>query len=218
MADEREGKSSSRIADRIELLLWIALMVVGTQVVLAVLDEAGGDAKKAVPPAPGDLIEAESLEEIDRNGKFHFWLQPTESFASGRWSRDGHMLALRAQRGDWIDLALPELAPGAYHLDVFLSRAPDYGIVTFELNRSLLGDPIDLWNLGEVVPSQSIALGEVRLVEGRNVLRMTVIETNSASSPPHYQFAIDGLRLVAVGGATDIGDLPSGNHALPGEQ
>jgi hypothetical protein len=190
----------------IELVLWIALMGLGSLVVLAVIEESDVHSKDTlVLVAPDDMIEAESLTVGAREGDFQFWLQPTAGFEGGRWSKEGHMMALRAQQGDWIELALPRLVSGLYRIELFLSRAPDYGIISFELNGAAVGSPVDLWSEGAVVPADPVSLGPVPLRDESNTLRITVVDTNAASVPPHYQFAIDGVSLR---GAIDQSDEP----------
>jgi hypothetical protein len=105
------------------------------------------------------------------------------------------MLAADTRKGDWIELALPDRTPGERRLEVFLTRAADYGVVRIQLNRRILGEPIDLFS-ESVMPTGAIDLGVLTLGTGDR-LRIEVVGTNERSAPPHFQFGIDGVRLSA---------------------
>ncbi len=104
------------------------------------------------------------------------------------------MFASRPFEGDWIDLRLPEQEPGDYALDLFLTKAADYGIVAVSVNEVQLGT-FDLMSLREVVPTGALKLGNVKLRGRKNVLRLEVVGKNPNAAPPFYQFGIDGIRL-----------------------
>lgn len=188
---------SDRWLDGIEAVLWVGLLVVGSVVALAVLREVEGNRPPEHLVAPGGLIEAEELRLAGKSREFSFWLQPTSSFTGGRWSEDGQMLAASTQAGDWVDLELPEREPGRQRLEIFLTRAADYGIVTVSLNGAQLGGEIDLFSDRGVMPTGALDLGAVELRGRGDVLRLTVARANEKTAPPHYQFGIDGIRLSA---------------------
>jgi hypothetical protein len=186
-----------RWLDAIEAVLWIGLLLLGSVVALAVLRETTGEAEIASEKlvAPSGLIEAEQLKLLGQSRAFSFWLQPTSSFGGGRWSQDGQMLGFGTQHGDWVDLELPEREPGKARLEIFLTRAADYGIVTVSLNGTPLGAPIDLFSDQGVVPTDAIDLGVVDLHRQGDVLRIAVVDKNAKSAPPHFQFGVDGIRI-----------------------
>jgi hypothetical protein len=113
------------------------------------------------------------------------------------------MFAQNTKKGDWIDLRLPEREPGSYRLELFLTKAADYGIVTVSLNGARIGT-VDLWSGRGVVPSGVQDLGELELRGREDVLRLAVEETNARASMPFFQFGIDGIRLLEPG--QDTGD------------
>ena len=190
------AESHGRILDWTEAGLWIVLLVVGSLVALAVLrdSEIRNRTKADAKPAPGGLIEAEDLEVIAKSRDFLFWLQPSSAFRGGNWSKDGHMFAGSPIKGDWIDLRLPEQEPGVYALDLFLTKAADYGIIAVYVNEVELGR-FDLLSLREVVPTGALKLGNVKLRGRKNVLRLEVVGKNPNAAPPFYQFGIDGIRI-----------------------
>jgi hypothetical protein len=169
-----------RFLDSAEVLLWLALLGFGGAVALAAFrGEPLGSAE-----APGGVIEAEQLQISDRSRSFTFWLQPTSTFTGGRWSSDGQMLAANTRQGDWIEFALPDRTPGERRLEVFLTRAADYGVVR------------DLYTDAGVKPTGAIDLGVAKLGTGDR-LRIEVVGTNEQSAKPHFQFGFDGIRLTA---------------------
>ena len=186
-----------RWLDAIEAVLWIGLLVLGSVVAIAVMREATGEAEQASADlvAPVGLIEAEQLKLLGQSRAFSFWLQPTSSFGGGRWSQDGQMLGFGTQQGDWVELELPEREPGKARLEIFLTRAADYGIVTVSLNGTALGGEIDLFSDRGVVPTDAIDLGVVDLHSQGDVLRLSVIGKNERAAPPYFQFGLDGIRL-----------------------
>jgi len=186
----------ARILDWTEAVLWVALLVVGSLVALAVLrDEDTRHRPRAdAKPAPSGLVEAEDLPVLGKSRDFTFWLQPTTAFRDGNWSKDGQMFASSPNKGDWIDLRLPEQEPGNYDLDIFLTKAADYGIVAVYVNEVQRGT-FDLLSLRGVVPTGALSLGSVPLRGSKNVLRLEVVGTNPNAAPPFYQFGIDGIRI-----------------------
>ena len=185
-----------RILDWTEAGLWVVLLVVGSLIALAVLHDS--DSRKRprpdAKPAPGGLIEAENLPVIAKSRDFTFWLQPSTGFRAGNWSKDGHMFASNTNKGDWVQLRLPEREPGLYALEIFFTKAADYGIVAVFVNETELGE-FDLWSARDVVPTGAMKLGKVQLGGRKNVLRLEVVGKNPNASPPFFQFGIDGIRI-----------------------
>jgi hypothetical protein len=146
-------------------------------------------------PPPVGIVEAEALPVLGMSRAFTFWLQSTADFRGGRWSSDGHMFAFGTQEGDWIDLALPGQEPGRYRLELFLTKAADYGVVAAFLNGELVGEELDLWSSHGVVPTGAQDLGIVELRGRGDVLRLAIVGRHPAASAPFFQFGIDGVRL-----------------------
>jgi hypothetical protein len=140
------------------------------------------------------VLEAESLRLVATSRPFSFWLQPTSDFQDGRWSKDGHMFASGTQPGDWVELELPALEPGPHRLELFLTKAGDYGIVAVSVNGARVGEPIDLSSYA-VLATGAVDVGSIALRGRQDVLRLEVIGTSPSASPPYYQFGIDGVRL-----------------------
>ena len=190
------AKPYGRMLDWTEAGLWIVLLVVGSLVALAVLrdSETRNRPRADAKPAPGGLIEAEDLPVIAKSREFSFWLQPATGFRGGNWSKDGHMFAHDTAVGDWIEFRLPAQEPGRYALELFLTKAADYGIVAVSLNGAQLGT-FDLWSGRGVVPTGALKLGDVELGGREDVLRVAVAGNNPNALPPFFQFGIDGIRI-----------------------
>lgn len=191
---ERPRRTLDRALDVTEALLWLALLAFGTQVALVALRDEPAAPSGPAAAAPVGLIEAETLPVRATSRKFTFWLQPTEGFRGGRWSKDGHMFAYGTREGDWVELELPPREQGEYRLEMFLTKAADYGILAASVNGDRVGDPIDLWSYG-VLPSGAVDLGLVSLRGQGDVLRLQLIGTNPNATAPFYQFGVDGIRL-----------------------
>jgi hypothetical protein len=156
---------------------------------------AEGDFTRAAPAWGSDgLLEAEDLRVVGASRPFPFWLQPTEAFPDGRWSKNGHMFASSTQPGDWIELELPPVAPGPHRLELFLTKAGDYGIVAVSVNGERIGEPLDLSSY-TIHTTGPLAVGSVALRGRQDVLRLEVVGASPRALPPHYQFGIDGVRL-----------------------
>jgi len=212
-AHSGRAESHGRILDWTEAGLWIVLLVVGSLVALTVLRESEDRirTRAATKPPPGGLIEAEDLPVIAKSRDFTFWLQPSDGFPAGSWSKDGHMFASGTTKGDWIELRLPEREPGRYALDLFLTKASDYGIVAVYVNEVELGE-FDLLSLRDVLPTGALKLGEVQLGGRKNVLRLEVVGKNPNAASPFYQFGIDGIRIEKPAPAARRG---TANRAIP---
>jgi len=204
------------ILDLTEAGLWIVLLVVGTLVALAVLrDSEGRNRTRALAePAPGGLIEAENLPVIAKSRDFTFWLQPSTGFSGGNWSADAHMFASNTAEGDWIDLQLPERKPGRYSIELFMTKAADYGIVEVSINGTPRGT-FDLFSGRGVLPTGALELGDVQLGGREDVMRIAVIGKNPNATAPFFQFGIDGIRIRKAAPAANGGDTSQAAPVAP---
>jgi hypothetical protein len=201
-APEGGGKPStgrSRLLDSIEIGLWLALVFLGGRVALEVV-RLGPLEQESRPPMPSPvaipgLVEAEDLPR-DKSRSFGFWMAPTLELP-GVWSQGAHMFGTEAAEGDWVDLELPGGESGRYELEVFLTKAPDYGIVALSLGGERVAE-VDLWTARGVHPTGPIALGEVELGERQPILRIELVGANPRSAAPRFQFGVDGVRLTPV--------------------
>jgi hypothetical protein len=96
-----------------------------------------------------------------------------------------------------VEFELPVVESGDRRVILFLTRAPDYGVIQPSVDGEPVGDPIDLWSGRGVLSSGPIELGVLEL-SPESVLRIDVVGTNDRSISPHHQFGIDGISLAPV--------------------
>ena len=116
--------------------------------------------------------------------------QKMAGFGPG-WSGDAQLF-LSATNGDWIAVALAVPKAGRYELTAFLTKAPDYGIIQFDLNGRSIGAAFDGYD-ERVVPSGPVSLGEVNVLKGRSVLRLRITGKNGASKD--FFAGLDAVEL-----------------------
>jgi hypothetical protein len=192
-----ERTRSDRILDATEIGLWLALLCIGGMVAFETVRQRAFGITRPEIVYPAGFVEAELLRVRGMAHGIRLWLQPTTSFAGGEWSLDGHLFAMNAGLGSWVEFELPVIEAGPHEVDLFLTRARDYGVVQASIDGEPLGEPIDLWAGPGVLPSGAIELGR-RELSPDSVLRLDVVGTNERSAPPHHQFAIDGVELTPI--------------------
>jgi hypothetical protein len=132
---------------------------------------------------------------LEKNRDFPFWLQPISAFGIGHWDQGNHLFAQNTQVNDWVRFQLSVPISGQYKLQVYLTRANDYGVVTFFLNGQKINKKIDLWaEDGVIRPTGAIDLG-VYPLKTMNKFTIQVISHHPNNHAPHYQFAIDKIIL-----------------------
>lgn len=139
-------------------------------------------------------IEFETLpvrERIDLT----FQVQEMTAFDARRWS-GGKQLFANARMGSLVRFILMVDRTGTYMLNLYATRAPDFGWVQVSLDSKVLGEPIDLY-AATVLPSGAINLGSVDLSAGAHDLALKVVGKNAASKD--YKFALDSYTLIAPG-------------------
>jgi hypothetical protein len=121
------------------------------------------------------------------------------------------MMASNTVEGDWVELRLPDLGPGRYVVELFLTKAADYGVVAASVNGVRLAQ-FDLWTRIGVQATGVLPVGEVALSGHGDVLRLDVVGKNPNALAPHYQFGVDGVRLSVAppaAAADDAADAPA---------
>lgn len=189
------GPTEPRIISILELIL---LAGVATVVVLfgwEILDPKL--VRPSPPPGLETLLDAENLPVIAKNREFPLGVQGTSDFTTGKWNRDGQLFGFGdIKPGDWVEWSLPVTASGDYTVNLYLTRARDYGIVRATLNGAPAGADIDLWAADGVIrPKGPVTLGTYHLEAPMARLRLQVVGRNTKNEPPHYQFGIDGVRM-----------------------
>ena len=140
-------------------------------------------------------IEGEVMKILAKSSAFEVSAQEMGIFSDGRWSGDSQLWVRPPKKGEWVDLELPVVADGRYHVIVYLTKARDYGVVQFHLNGKPLGKPIDCFEPDRVVRTGAIDLGEVELKKGKATMRVEVIGTNEKSVGLRYMWGLDCVVL-----------------------
>lgn len=194
MKDAREARS---LIDRIEIVLWISLLGFGSWVAFAWLTDEPLAKPAPLAEFPSDFLEAEQLGVRARTRRFTWELTKVSGGAREGWSGDEQMQAWGALVGDSLDLGLPRRYPGRYRLWVYLTRAPEHGIVAFALNDQRIGEAIDLHRDGSAVPTGPISLG-IGTLKGRgDRLRIEVMGAGGGGAGG-LDFALDGIRIEKI--------------------
>lgn len=107
------------------------------------------------------------------------------------WGGLHQMFVGATQPGDWIEFIVPVIVSGRYDLEMWLTRAPDFGIVRLSLDGQDLTD-VDLY-FAEVLPTRGIDLGEHDLAMGEHTVRVTVLGKSPLSTG--FKFGVDVISL-----------------------
>jgi len=123
-------------------------------------------------------LEAENLRVVREKDA---WVQVQEMdvFGIGTWSGRKQLL-LYCQKGGGVVLALPVPRAGQYHLDLYLTMAPDYGQVRVSLDGKRLAQSLDCY-APRVIPTGRIRLGPVDLEPGQHTVTFELVGQNGAS-------------------------------------
>jgi hypothetical protein len=140
-----------------------------------------------------DVYEAENLEIADFADCRSF-SQDMDRWGRAKWSGGRQLLCL-ADRGGYVEFEVDLPRAGPYRLDVWFSKAYDYGLVGVTLDARRVGRIYDGFN-EKVVPSGKIEYGTFALREGRHRVRFTAVGKNSKSAA--HLMGIDCLRLTPV--------------------
>jgi len=158
------------------------------------LNERRAHHMKLPKNAPRGALEAEGLEVLATQSG-HCSAQTMDVFGAGNWS-EGRQLFCASQTGQlWVRVRLPSSGSGRQRLDLYLTRAPDYGILEVLLDGRPIGAAYDAW-APAVLASGAIHFGEHQLAAGNHELGFVVRARNPASQAFHI--GIDAVALVPV--------------------
>jgi hypothetical protein len=141
-------------------------------------------------PRVEGALEGEDLVIISKTGGD----TSVQQGVSPDWSNVAQLWWTHGDIGAELVLGFPVEKAGRYDVQVVLTKAVDYGIVTLAVNDAPPGEPVDLYNAGVKV-TPAISLGTHELAEGQNTLTVTVTGTNPQAVPAHM-FGIDYVKLV----------------------
>jgi WD40 repeat protein len=136
-------------------------------------------------------LEAEELEIVH-------WADCTPIVQSlsgpGKWSNGRHLFC-RARRGGFVELALDVGRAGEYSLDIYFTRAPDYGLVEVLVDGKKVGQPFDGFR-ASLAPSGKVSFGNLHVTGTRHRLRFRVVDKLPQSRG--YYLGVDCLVLTPL--------------------
>jgi hypothetical protein len=142
----------------------------------------------------GGAVEAESLAPV-RATSGKTGTQKMAGFKAGRWSGDEQLFWTGGKPGDRLELEIDVPAEGTYDVLAAFTMARDYAIVQPSLDGRLTGEPLDLYNYPDVIPSGEITLASPKLAAGKHRLAFEIRGANP-SALKAYMVGLDYLRLV----------------------
>jgi hypothetical protein len=135
------------------------------------------------------VFEGEGLKVLGKSGDFAVAPQDMRDKKSSWWLGNGQLEAKTARQGEWTDLEVA-LAPARRRITVYLTKAPEHGIVRFSINGLPLGDQIDLYHPDKV--NGAFELGTIPgSITYPAVLRVEVVGTNAKSTGIRYGWGLD---------------------------
>jgi WD40 repeat protein len=110
-------------------------------------------------------------------------------FDATQWS-NGRQLFCSAQKGGFVDLEVELEEAGDYQLDVYITKAPDFGKLSVSIDGKELEKTFDAYHK-YVVPPEKVNFGKATLTKGSHTLRFQAVDKNPQSS--NYYMGIDCL-------------------------
>jgi len=138
-----------------------------------------------------NAIEAERLPVVASEGG-RADTQHMGPFGANNWSGDAQLFFTPKDKGAFVTVELTVPKDGRYELDLYYTKAIDYGIVQLHLDGKPLGKPFDGFNRG-VIPSGKVSYGAVELKAGKHALKFEVTGKNDASTG--FYAGIDCLTI-----------------------
>ena len=162
-----------------------------TQVILSgpasPIDESTGK----VPQA----LEGEAMKIVEKTGG-NAVSQNMGGFKADRWSGNDQLWWTGAKPGDQLSLEVPVEKDGTYDLEIVLTRARDYAVVSLSMDETVLDAAVDLYNTPEVITTGVLNYGKIPLKAG--IHRVTLeIKGANPDAVKGYMVAVDYVRLVA---------------------
>jgi len=122
-------------------------------------------------------------------------VQPMTGFGSG-WSGGEQLFWSEGATGAVLDLVIDVPASSKYVVEIYMTRAPDYGKLQFEIEHQQSDMPFD-GMAPEVMLSGPIPLGTFPLQAGKR--RVSLMITGKYAQSTGYYVGIDKLRLYPAG-------------------
>ncbi|MER7845079.1 ricin-type beta-trefoil lectin domain protein [Kitasatospora sp. NPDC096077] len=150
--------------------------------------------------------EAEKLPQLGTNTK----VQVDNDCCGLTWSGGAHLSIRGTAAGafDSMRVSVPE--EGDYVLSGQLTKASDHGVIQWSIDGRNVGRPIDTYNAGGLIAPFTV--GEsVHLARGDHELKLTLVDTNTASGGERFHTGVDTVTLTKT---TVNPTLPTGTSVV----
>ncbi len=141
--------------------------------------------------AAPDPVEAQDMSLVFYSDCFTGY-QDMSPWGTWQWY-NGDQLFVSSAEDCIVTLGLQVKTAGKYRLDLYLTSAPDFGIIQAFLDGNPIGEPINLYT-PLVMPTGAIPVGTFDLTQEIHLLKFKVVGTNEKSN--NYSFGLDGFSLV----------------------
>lgn len=117
-------------------------------------------------------------------------------FPKQKWPDNQQLWWKDGKPGDKLKVQFAAKEAGKQNVSLLLTRANDYAIVQFYLDGKKVGEPIDLYNDPEAIPSPT-SLGEQDLTAGDHTLTIEIVGANDKATKS-YMFGIASVTCEPV--------------------
>lgn len=143
-----------------------------------------------------DAIEFEDLVVTDKSKNLQLGEQAMFAFAPEKWSEGKQLIITGGKPGDYVVYVLdaPEKRP--YHLTLYGTKASDFGVLRFTVNRKTLDLQLDEYSTDRKVTSTGpVYLGSFMPENGKIELKISIAGTNKDSQGNRYFAGLDCVRI-----------------------
>jgi hypothetical protein len=142
-----------------------------------------------------DAIEFEDIASTAQSPSIRTEVQKTYGFTGGKWSGAAQLTCNEGKPGDYIEFSFDIFGNRAYRIELFATKAIDYGIISFTLNGKKTPVRIDGYNT-TVLPTGAISLGSCWPIDGKIRLRIEIEDTNVLTTGQRYMFGLDCIKII----------------------
>jgi serine/threonine protein kinase/WD40 repeat protein len=141
-------------------------------------------------------LEAEDLKIVAWANCARPWRQGMSgNYDYTQWSQGTQLFCPADTPGASVALEFELPKAATYHLEIYFTKADDYGIVEVSLDGKAIGHRFDGY-APNVIPSGSVDFGRVELARGLHQFRFTVVDKNPASR--YSCMGIDCLEFTPI--------------------
>ena len=128
--------------------------------------------------------------------------QPMGNFKADKWSGTDHLWWTGAKPGQALDLEFEIPQAGLFDVEIVLTKARDYGVVSIKLDGQSLEPAVDLYDT-EVITTGVLTYGPHELAKGAHKLSFEIVGANPKAAKS-YMVGLDYLRLVPATTETSL--------------